>query len=256
MRYTVKDSRRSWLKSSSWVFALLIAVCSWAGSGRLLADDGKKSTDNAKKAQPPELVGCRLAPGMIALLEDEVKEGLKRRGIESRFAQFASYAATTLNNTADGRGWSELLGNGRLSWYDKLYRNPSKATAEAEQFTRKLHQAVLASRPGLGRVLDMAAEKLDWKIPKAQPPVPVASSEEALNAVKQAVTESRTAYLAALAILTPAERGELQQGLYPILTEQNQVGHTLSDRPGGRRLLDLLEKTDRSSMYSAARALR
>ena len=121
--------------------------------------------------QPTEPVGCRLAPGMITLLEDEIKEGLKRRGIESRFAQFASYAARTLDNTADGRSWSELSGNCRLSWYDKLYRNPLKATAEAEQFTRKLHQAVLASHSGLGRVLDMAAEKLDLKTPKTQPPV-------------------------------------------------------------------------------------
>jgi len=120
----VKDLIRLWLQSSSWVFVLLFAVCSWAGSGRLLADDGKKSTDNAKIAQPTEPVGCPLAPGMVALLEDEIKEGMKRRGIESRFAQFAAYAARTLDNSAGDRSWSELSGNCRLSWYDKLYRNP------------------------------------------------------------------------------------------------------------------------------------
>ena len=81
----MKGSIRPWLRSSRWVFALLVAMYLWAGSSGLLADDGKKSTDNAKNAQPPEPVGCRLAPGMIALLEDEIKEGLKRRGIESRF---------------------------------------------------------------------------------------------------------------------------------------------------------------------------
>ena len=68
----------------------------------------------------------------------------------------------------------------------------------------------------------MAAEKLDLKTPKTPPPVQAASPEEALNAVKQAVTEARTAYLAALAPLTPAERNELQRELYPVLTEQNQ----------------------------------
>lgn len=40
-----------------------------------------------------------------------------------------------------------------------------------------------------------------------------------------------------------------------MLTEQNGIGQTLSDRTTGRRLLDLLEKTDRSSACSAARAL-
>jgi hypothetical protein len=101
----------------------------------------------------------------------------------------------------------------------------------------------------------MAAEKLDWKTQKAQPPAQAASSAEALGVVKQAVADAKTAYLAALAPITAAERGQLQQQLNPVLTEQNQVGHSLSDRGTGRRLLDLAKKTDRSSMYAAARAL-
>jgi hypothetical protein len=250
----VKKSMQSWLRSSCWVFALSIAVCSWAGSGRLLADDGKKLTDNAKSAQP-EPVGCPLAAGMIALLENEIRDGLKQRDIESRFAQFTAYAASILDSSAGDRSWSEMAGNCRLSWYDKLYRSPLKATAEAENFTRNLHQSVLAGRSGLGQTLSMAAEKLDLKTSKVPSRVQVASPDEALNAVKQAVTEAKTACLAALVPLDPAERTELQNGLYPVLTEQNQVGHTLSDRESGRRLLDLLEKMDRSSLYAAARAL-
>jgi hypothetical protein len=155
------------MRSSSWVFALLLAACLWTSLGKLLADDGKKTRDSAKSARPTEPVGCPLAPGMIALLEDEIKTGLKQRRIEPGFAQFVSYAARNLDTTADRRSWSEVAGNCRLSWYDKLYRNPLKATAEAEQFTRKLHQAVLANCSGLGRVLDMAAKKLDWVAPKA-----------------------------------------------------------------------------------------
>ena len=113
----------------------------------------------------------------------------------------------------------------------------------------------MAGRTGLGRVLDMSAEKLDLKTTKTSPPVEPASPEEALNVVKQAVTEAKTAYLAAIEPLTPAERNKLQRELYPVLTEQGRVGHTLSDRWSGRRLTDLLEKMDRSSMYTAARAL-
>ena len=95
-------------------------------------------------------------------------------------------------------------------------------------------------RRGLGRVLEMGAEKLDLKMQEARPPVPAASPEEALNAVKQAVTEARRAYLTALAPLSADERNELRQGLYPVLTEQEGMGQTLSDRTTGRRLLDLL----------------
>ena len=251
----MKDSMRLRFRLWGAAVILLSALCWPVGSGRLLGADGNDSTDHPSGTQATQAVGCPLAPGMISLLEDEIKEGLKQRGIESKFAQFARYAASTLDSTADRRSWSELAGNCRLGWYDKLYRNPLKATAEAERFTRELHQAALDSRSGLGRVLDMAAEKLDLKIQETQPPVPAASPEEALNAVKHAVTEARTAYLAALAPLTPADRSTLQRGLHPVLTDQDGMGQTLSDRTSGRRLLDLLEKTDRSSTYYAARAL-
>jgi len=243
------------MKSRVWKFVLVFVVWAWAGLDTLFADEGTAPTDSAKSAQPPEPVGCRLAPSMITLLEDEIKEGLQKRGIESRFAQFTSYAGATLDNTADRRSWSELAGNCRLNWYDKLYRNPSKSTIEAEQFTRKLHQAVLAGDSGLGQVLEMASEKLDVKLPQGTSPVQAASPEDALTAVERAVTDAKTAYQAALAPLTPAERSQLWQGLYPVLTEQARFGHTVSDRTSGRQLLDLVEKMDRSSMYSAARAL-
>ena len=240
-----------------WGAAVILfsAICWPVGTGSLLGADGGNSTDHPQTAQAKESAGGPLAPRMIALLENEIKEGVKKRGIESNFAQFASYAARTLDSTADRNAWSELSGNCRLGWYDKLYRNPLKATAEAERFTRELHQAVLDSRSGLGRVLDMAAEKLDLKIQPAAPPGRAASPEEALDAVKQAVTEARTAYLAALAPLAPAEIGQLQGGLYRVLTDQDGLGQTLTDRTTGRYLLDLLEKMDRSSMYSAARCL-
>ena len=250
----MKDSQLLWPRMGSLTFVLLI-ISLWSNSSSVFGEDGSKPTDIAKKAPQTEPVGCYLAPGMVTLLEDEIKAGLKRREIESRFAQFTSYAATTLDNTANGRSSSELSGNCRLTWYDKLYRNPLKATAETEEFTRKFHKAVLAGHTGLGRVLDMSAEKLDLQATKTSPPVEPASPEEALNVVKQAVAEAETAYLAAVEPLTPAERNTLQRELYPVLTEQNRVGHTLSDRWSGRRLTDLLEKMDRSSVYTAARAL-
>ena len=77
----VKDSQRLWPRTGSLVFVLLI-VCLWSSSGSVFGDDGSKPTDSAKKAPRNEPVGCLLAPGMITLLEDEIKAGLKRREIE------------------------------------------------------------------------------------------------------------------------------------------------------------------------------
>ena len=87
---------------------VLLTACSWSSLDSVFGNYGNKPTDNAKKAPQNEPVGCLFAPGMIALLGDKIKEGLSKRGIESRFAEFASYAGRTLDNTADRRSWSGL----------------------------------------------------------------------------------------------------------------------------------------------------
>ena len=241
------------LMGSRWTLVLLIASA-WAGPEHVFADDGGNPPETEEVLQD-EPVGCPLAPGMIELLEDEINGGLKRRRIESRFAQFKRYAATTLDQSARAHRSSDLSGNCRLSWYDALYRNPIKATAEGERFTRELHQAVLAGRTGLASVLEMSVEKLDAETATAPGSVDPASAEEALECVQESLAEARTSYLAAVEPLTPAERNSLERGLYPALAERSDVGHTLSDRRGGRRMLDLLQKMDRSSLYGTAQAL-
>ena len=172
------------------------------------------------------------------------------------FARFASYAATTLDNSADatwlGRAFGQLPA--------ELVRQVVSQPVESHGGGRTIHAGVASGC--LGQSFRDWGESWTWPprswTGKRQKPSRRSKwhrRKKPLNAVKQAVTEAKKAYLAALAPLTPAERSELQQGLYPVLTEQNQVGHTLSDRASGRHLLDLLEKMDRSSMYAAARAL-
>ncbi len=79
--------------------------------------------------------------------------------------------------------------------------------------------------------------------------------EEALLMVQQAVVEAQAGYAKALAPLTRGEIGELERNLYPVMTASCVMGHTIEDRPTGRRLCDLLEKVDRSGFYDAADAL-
>ncbi len=66
-----------------------------------------------------------------------------------------------MNSSAGRYTGSELAGNCRLKWYDHLMRNMLAAPAEAEQFTRELHLAVVNSQDGLAPVLAMAAAKMD-----------------------------------------------------------------------------------------------
>jgi len=48
---------------------------------------------------------------------------------------------------------------------------------------------------------------------------------------------------------------QLQRYLVPVLSSQNQVGHTIADRGTGRRLCDLMEKMDREALHAAAESL-
>ncbi|MBN2474731.1 MAG: hypothetical protein JXB62_08990 [Pirellulales bacterium] len=214
----------------------------------------EESEQEAEQEAEPEPVGEPLAASMVSLLQQEIVAGLKKRGIQDDFVRFQKYAAYKLNSTSRSSG-SELKGNCRLSWYDHLLRNPLKAPAEAQAFTRELHQAVLDNRQGLARALAIAAEKLDLTRHAPQAARPVASAEQALELVEQCLIESQLAYSRALAPLSKSEIGTLTSNLYPILTSQNRVGHTLQSRGTGRRLCDLMEKLDRTAMHAAVEAL-
>jgi hypothetical protein len=240
--------------------AMMTVTWTWAAetqdrsdpSGPALESSG---SDEPEAAPQPAPVGEPLAPGMIELLQNEIAAGLKRRGIEASFARFQSYAGSRLDATAGSRTGSELTGKCRLSWYDHMLRNPLRALAEAEEFTRLLHQAVRGDHRGLDRVLAIAAEKLDLKKREPRSFVAVTSPEQALDLLKQALTDAQVAHAAALAPLSKDEIRTLDENLYPVLTSQNRYGHTLQDRWTGRRLCDLMEKLDRNALHAAAEAL-
>ncbi len=219
------------------------------------SSDEPPPSEKSEAGKKPAPVGEPLAPGMIRLLQKEIAAGLKRRGIEAQFARFGRYAGSRLNATAHPGAGSELTGKCRLKWYDHMLRNPLKAPAEAEQFTRELHQAVCGDHRGLARALAIAAEKLDLPSRKPRSFPAVTSPEQALKVIKQALSDAQVAYCAALAPLSKSEIRELTRGLYPVLTSQNRVGHTLQSRGTGRRLCDLMQKLDRNAMHTAAEAL-
>ena len=200
-------------------------------------------------------IGEPQAAAMIQLLEEEIASGLKNRRIDSSFARFRAYAAMKLDATAGPRRGSEVTGNCRLDWYDHLLRNPQKAPAEAEQFTRELHQALLANHQGLDRTLAIARNKMDLGKREPRQFTAVGSPDEALTVVKRALTEAQLGHSKALSPLTRTELGELTRNLYPVLVSQNRLGHRLVNAGTGRRLCNLMEKLDRTGIYDAADAL-
>ncbi|MBN2022804.1 MAG: hypothetical protein JW809_08400 [Pirellulales bacterium] len=216
-------------------------------------DQGKSAPSD--KEEDAGLLGDPLAPGIVALLPDEIIRGLKRRQIEATFARFQDYCRQKLDSTAGPRTGSEVTGNCRLKWFDHMLRNVLRAPTEAEEFTRLLHKALLGDHRGLDQALTIAAEKIDLQKPAPRTIASPQSADEALETLEGALAAAQIRYAAALAPLTPAEIDRLARGLHASLTRNGNVGHTLSDRGSGRYMCDLLEKLDRDAMHSAAAAL-
>ena len=231
---------------------LALGVMVLVGATSVAAENTVKSGSTSKSK---ETVGNYLAPWLLNQMVREINEGLKDRGIDQRFAAFQEYAGYQLDISAGQARTSEVTGNCRLKWYDHLMRNPLKAPVEAEQFTRELHKALRSDATGFDQTLAMAREKMDAGHREPQKLPEVKSPEQALDVLKQAITKAQTAYAAAIAPLSREEIAYLQQNLYPILTGQMTIGHTLWDRSTGRYLCDLLEKMDRCALYDAADAL-
>ena len=217
------------------------------------AKPAKKSADAA--SEKTESVGQPLAAGMMKLLQEEIVLGIRNRNITDRFARFQSYAAGRVSATAGSYTGSELTGNCRIRWYNHMMQNMLAAPAEAERFTHDLHVAALDEHEGLARILSIAAEKMDTGRRKPRQTPPATSAAEALEVIKQALTEAQISYCAAPAPLNKAEISQLLTYAVPVLCTQNQVGHTLVDRGTGRQLCDLVEKMDRAALHAAAEAL-
>ena len=157
-----------------FIFALLLLGSSFAAAGEepvkpeKKAGESKSATDKpadnsagAANADTPQTgkpaaaeasaagLGEPLAPGMIEILQQEIRNAVHNRGIDDNFARFQRYSGYKLDSSAAAYTGSELAGNCRLSWYDHMLRHPLGAVAEAEQFTRDVHTAILKDRGGL-----------------------------------------------------------------------------------------------------------
>ncbi|HBO42371.1 MAG TPA: hypothetical protein DD670_00210 [Planctomycetaceae bacterium] len=225
-------------------------------SGEAEEEDPLPTPDEQQPLTPDlSALGDPLARGIVALMKNEIIDGLKRRNIVPQFARFQAYSRQKLDSTAGVRATSEVTGNCRLDWYDSLMRNPLDAAAEAEKLTRELHHAIIAECDGLDRAVVMMARKLDLKASDPVVSAAVNTPDEAIEAIKRALTQAQVAYAAALEPLTGAEVQRLSDRVYATLTRNGNVGHTLSDRSSGRYMCDLFEKTDRARWIEAVRAL-
>jgi hypothetical protein len=210
--------------------------------------------EKEEKADAPPQVGDPYAAGMVTLMQNEIVDGLRKRGIESNFATFQRYAIGKLETSAAGRG-GEVTADCRLGWYDHLFRNMIQAPAEAEQFTRRLHQSLIMEHEGFDRALGIAAGKLDLTSREPRQFAPIESPELALDQVRRCLLESQMAFAAALEPLNRSDISRFATSAYSTFTTGASNGHTLPSRGTAQFLCRMLQQSNREKMHDAAAAL-
>jgi hypothetical protein len=188
-------------------------------------------------------------------LNEEIRAGIAKRQLNETFARWQGYARGRVDSTAGKNTGSELTGNCRINWYTHLMHNVLAAPMEAERFTHELHRGALGGRDGFAYLMAIAAQKMDLTPRKAKTFADAESPEQALEILKQALSDASVAYAAAIAPLTKSQIRDLETNINPVFLGQNQVGHTLNDRYNGRRLCDTMEMMDRDALQAAADAL-
>ena len=232
--------------------ALLLALA--ASSLVVSVEDGKvfAESPNIQKDALPE---GSAAAWFVQQAIREVQDDLKTRNLDRSFSTFRAYAGSRLDATAGPVRTSEVTGNCRLRWYDRMMRDPLPAAEDAERFTRHMHQAVQHDPAGLDRAIRLARERMDIGPLESLTPSAVTSAAQALATLQTALNEAQAKYATAVAPLSQNEMAELAQRLYPILTGQCVIGHALGYPSMGRRLCDLLEKMDRRALFEAGTVL-
>lgn len=206
----------------------------------------------------PRQVGHPLAAGIVQLLPKEIATQMQTSGVDSRFQQFRVYAASRLAATRGEYTNSEINGLARLSWFDRLLRDPLAMPQEAEEFTRYLHAGALSDRAeGLRFLLRTARPRMDVP-PSAQSPRAVAErlkDSDPVKVIEQVLLEVRNLYAQSVKPLSQAEYQELARRLNYVMTTNVSVGHTVNDRGGALRLVRMLQKMDRSAQWDMAEVL-
>ncbi len=204
----------------------------------------------------PNSVGNPHSAALVRMMYDEIMNGLSQRGISGRYDMFRSYARSTLDRFAANSTGNEVDGRCRLSWYDRLYRDPVRAVFEVEQFSRTLHAGLKGDHRHLGETLKLIRNKLD--IPARNDEIRYAQArtpQQAVAEVKRCLENAQSAYARALSTLTLAEQKELGSNLYPVFCANTINGHTIPSRSSGRRLVGIIEKMDRTGIHEALEAL-
>lgn len=207
--------------------------------------------------EPVVRAGYDNAQEALRDMYEDIVSGINTRRSESVYRKWQKYAASILARTDRLSTGLELNNRCRLSWYDKLYRDPITSVFYAEEFTRQLYEDIASGTNGIIRGLRQARVKMDLSPATFAEPFLYApqTPQQAVLGVGVALTKAAELHSQALSLLKPEEIRYVTSESFSIFCAQTHYGHTVSAVNQAKNVIDLMEKVNGAAMYDAAETL-
>ena len=231
------------------------------------------TTESAEPAEPTkplyagydelqeELVtdfGFAGAQKAVKEMYDDIGSGINTRRVNSVYGKWRGYAAGVLTRTNSLSTGLELNNRCRLSWYDKLYRDPISSVFYTEAFSRDLYGNFASGAHGILRGIRQAREKMDRGATSQDIDrlfMAPDSARQAVECLGAALAKAAESQAKAIAPLTDSEVKTVARESFSLFCANTRYGHMVASTGRAKYLIDVMEKLDQNAMYDAAEAL-
>lgn len=192
----------------------------------------------------------------VSEMYNDIVRGMNTRQVTPLYQQWRRYCAQVLARTNALNTGNELNNRCRLSWYDKLYRNPLTTVSVMEEYSQMMYSTLGGSAYAM--ILGIRDARVKMDVSRSEKPirVPIAHSpDEAVEILKTTLEEIAVLQKKSVAALTEEEKNFIARDTQSVFCSQIQNGHTLPNIPWAKYIIDLLEKMDKAALYDATEAM-
>lgn len=176
-----------------------------------------------------------------ALMERRIRTAIRERRLTADLEGYLTYLNGRLDASAGTNTFSDKTGNCRLPWVDRILRNPLEAPAEAERFSRKIHETLARPTWALEATIPLLMTPMGVSMtpPVRRKPKSIAGWEFAWwTSIVQRIA---TTWADAWAGIPEPERDAFLGSLVKQALGTNELGHRFASVTEGQAVCDRLE---------------
>ena len=210
--------------------------------------------DNNDAADMFNALGYPTASAVLELLESEMSSQIKmRKEALDIYSKWRSYLNNQLNLMAQSDMYGGYNGLAQLSWYKELLLNPIKSPRDIESFSRSIHAGLLyGSSKGYNITLSNICQKMEIPFNNSSAEYTSNSFLKSYEYFMIELAHLASLHSQALANLSPDEVQDLNSNMFHILTQDTNVGHSVSNTKSANSMIKSLSKINQKSFYQAA----